>query len=79
LEVALADPRNRNAVVVPKLDYRFPMNVRRDEGCQLLHRLSVGEVVEFDGIHLRIEVDDGVGAKRKSAIWFIAPTLFKPE
>ena len=65
LEVALANPRNCNAVVVPKLDYRFPVNVRRDEGCQFLHRLSVGKVVEFDGIGLRIEVDDGVGANAR--------------
>jgi hypothetical protein len=30
-----------------------------------VHRLSVGEVVEFDGVPARIEVDDGVGANAR--------------
>ena len=56
LQVGLCDAGDRDAVVVPKFDHCVAVGVAGDEGCQLLHGLNVGEVVEFENVFLRVEV-----------------------
>ena len=50
------------AVVVAERDDRVAMRVRGHERLQFLYGLHVGELIEFDRVVLRIEVDDRVGA-----------------
>ena len=62
LQIIRRHARERDAVIMPKLDHGVAMRVADDRRRQLLHRLHVGEVIELDRVLLRVEVDDGVGA-----------------
>ena len=50
LQVGLCDAGDRDAVVVPEFDHCVAVRIGGDERFQLLHRLHVGEVVEFDNV-----------------------------
>ena len=62
LQLRRRHPGNGEAVVVPELDQGIAMRVAGNVGRQLLQILDVSEMIELDGVGLRIEVADRLGA-----------------
>ena len=52
--------------MVPEIDQGVAMRIGGDERLQLLDRLSIGGLIELDGVLLRIAVRQGLGADARS-------------
>jgi hypothetical protein len=62
LQFARRHARQGDAIAVAEINHRIAMHVAGNERLQLLHRLCACKVIKLDGVLLRIEINNTVGA-----------------